>query len=82
MSSKCDQTNDTTKIIDENNYMSMVGALRYAADSTRPDIAFTTSILARHLTNPGPEHYEAFRHCYQYLKGTMDHWLVLGGRGE
>lgn len=44
-------------------YMNMVGALRYAADCTRPDITFVTSLLARFLTNPGKEHYDAVATC-------------------
>ena len=48
-------------------------------DSTRPDIAYCTGQLARHLNNPGKEHYAAAKHCYLYLKGTCDHWLTLGG---
>jgi hypothetical protein len=61
------------------SYMNMVGALRYAADSTRPDIAYVTGQLARHLQKYTLEHYNAAKHCFQYLKGTSDYWLVLGG---
>lgn len=59
--------------------MALVGALRYAADSTRPDIAYCTGQLARYLNNPSHQHYEAAKHCFQYLKGTSDYWLTLGG---
>ena len=68
---------------DENKklpYMNMVGALRYAADCTRPDISFTCAILARFLQNPSKEHYDAVRICYGYLKRTKDYWLTLGGK--
>ena len=63
-------------------YMNMIGALRYAADATRPDICFTVSYLARFLSNPGSKHVEAVHHCFQYLKGTADYWLELGGKQE
>ena len=49
--------------------MNMIGALHYAADSTRPDICFTVSYLARFLSNPGSKHIQAVHHCFQYLKG-------------
>ena len=62
-------------------YMNMVGALRYVANCTGPDIAFTTSMLARFLANPGIKHTDAVQHCFQYLKGTSDYWLELGGSG-
>lgn len=39
-----------------NLYQRKIGSLLYAAVTTRPDIAFSTSRLARFLTNPGPEH--------------------------
>ena len=57
----------------------MVGALRYAADCTRPDISFVTSLLARYLQNPSNEHYQTVTQCFGYLKKTKDYWLTLGG---
>lgn len=60
-------------------YMALVGALRYAADSTRPDIAYCTGQLARYLLTPSRQHFEAAKHCFQYLKATSDYWLTLGG---
>ena len=44
---------------DINKYQCKIGSLLYAAVTTRPDIAFATSRLARFLTNPGPEHQAA-----------------------
>lgn len=63
-------------------YMNMVGALQYAADCTRLDILFATSMIARFLTNPGIEHYNAVKHCFKYLKTTKEKWLVLGGTNQ
>ena len=74
------QSADEQKFMQNIPYMALVGALRYAADSTRPDIAYCTGQLARYLNNPGRDHYEAAKHCFQYLKGTAEHWLTLGGR--
>ena len=37
-------------------YMNMVGALRYIADYTRPDISYVTSQLARYLNNYKTKH--------------------------
>ena len=41
---------------DINKYQRKIGSLLYAAVTTRPDIAFATSRLARFLTNPRPKH--------------------------
>jgi hypothetical protein len=72
-------TSEEVKQMEKIPYMNMVSALRYAADSTRPDIAYVTGQLARHLQKYTLEHYNAAKHCFQYLKGTSNYWLVLGG---
>ena len=46
-----------------NLYQRKIGSLLYAAVSTRPDIAFATSRLARFLINPGPKHHLGYRSC-------------------
>jgi hypothetical protein len=46
--------------------------LLHAARSTRPDIAFITGQLSRHLEAPQPQHYKAIVRVLRYLKGTMD----------
>ncbi|THH21687.1 hypothetical protein EUX98_g8303 [Antrodiella citrinella] len=52
-------------------YINAVGALMYLATSTRPDIAFTVSTLARFNCNPGMIHWSAVKHLFRYLKGTL-----------
>ena len=37
--------------------MNMISLLQYAADCTRPDIAYTTGQLAKYLNNLDIEHY-------------------------
>jgi hypothetical protein len=64
------------------HYMSLVGGLRYIANSTRPDIAYCTGQLAWYLADPGVEHFAAAKQCYLYLKGTCNHWLVLGNQAN
>ena len=63
-------------------YMNMVGALRYAADCTRPDISYVTSQLARYLNNYKTKHLQAVEHVYRYLKGSADKWLILGNNAD
>ena len=53
-------------------YINAVGALMYLATSTRPDIAYTVSQLARFNSSPGKAHWQAVKHLFRYLKGTSD----------
>ena len=60
-------------------YLSAVGSLQYLATMTRPDIAYTVSLLGRFSSNPGPEHWAAVKHLLRYLKGTVDLKLTYSG---
>ena len=53
-------------------YLSAVGSLMYLAMCTRPDIAYTVSVLSRFGTNPGVQHWKAVKHLFRYLRGTVD----------
>ena len=75
-------THDQQEYMDRIPYMNMIGALRYAADSTRPDISYVTGQLAHHLQTYNSDHYLAAKHVFQSLKGSSDVWLVLGGHGN
>jgi hypothetical protein len=39
---------------------------------TRPDIAFATSMLARHSQSPTIRHWNGVKHLLRYLRGTAD----------
>ncbi|CAI7840320.1 unnamed protein product, partial [Closterium sp. NIES-53] len=63
-------------------YPELVGCLMYLMTSTRPDIAYPLSILARYVA-PGrhrPEHMAAAKRVLRYLCSTSGMGLVLGGR--
>ncbi|KAL7278123.1 hypothetical protein ACG7TL_008094 [Trametes sanguinea] len=63
-------------------YAQLVGSLMYAAISTRPDISFATSTLARFMSDPATIHWEAAKRVLRYLKGTRNHVLTLGLTSE
>ncbi|CAI7905189.1 unnamed protein product [Closterium sp. NIES-54] len=48
----------------------MVGALNYAANHTRPDIAFATSRLASVVSRPSHEQLEAAKRLVRYVNAT------------
>ena len=62
-----------------NKFQRKIGSLLFAAVTTRPDIAFATSRLARFLSNPGSEHDEAADRILLYLLDTKWRALQLGG---
>ena len=56
-------------------YRSLVGGLRYLADMTQPDIAFTVGELRCFSQNPGEVNWIAAKRVLRYLKGTK-HWKI------
>lgn len=59
-------------------YMQLLGSLLYIANSTRPDILYAVSELARYANDPGREHWTAFKRVLRYLKGTKHLGLTYG----
>ncbi|CAI7794315.1 unnamed protein product [Closterium sp. NIES-53] len=55
---------------DRKLFHSMVGALNYAANHTRPDIAFATSRLASVVSCPSHEQLEAAKRLVRYVSAT------------
>ena len=53
-------------------YLSLIGALMYLANSTRPDIAFAVNLLARHSAAPTKCHWTRAKQILRYLNGTKD----------
>ena len=63
-------------------YQRKVGSLLYVGVTTRPDVAFAVSRLARFLTNPGPLHQKAADRVIAYLFHTRELALHFGRRGH
>jgi hypothetical protein len=54
------------------NYRSAVGKVNYLAQTTRPDIMYTTHQIAKYLSDPRQSHGEAILYLVCYLKKTCD----------
>jgi hypothetical protein len=54
------------------NYKSAVGKLNYLAQTTGPDIMYTTHQIAMYLSDPRQSHGEAILYLVCYLKKTRD----------
>ena len=53
---------------DRDSYQRLVGRLIYLSH-TRPDIAFSVSMVSQFMHVPGPEHFEAVYRILRYLRG-------------
>ena len=60
------------------HYGSLVGALLYAALSTRPDIAYASGVMARVVSNPSYADWLAAKRVLRYVKGTASMGLTYG----
>jgi hypothetical protein len=74
---QCPKTAEEKEEMRSVPYISAIGSIIYLAISTRPDISFAVGRLARYNANPGPAHWQAVKHLFRYLKGTMDYKLSL-----
>lgn len=63
-------------------YQRKTGSLLYAAITTRPDIAFAVSRLARFNQNPSGEHQQAADRVIQFLYHTRSRAICYGGDME
>jgi Reverse transcriptase (RNA-dependent DNA polymerase) len=60
-------------------YMSGVGKVNFLAVSSRPDISFCVSELAKAFAKPCRLHEIALKHLFRYLKYTRDYNICYGG---
>ena len=56
---------------DQKQYQSIVGSIMYLAIGTRPDLAFTCSILGQYSSRPNQEHHTAAKHALRYIAGSQ-----------
>jgi hypothetical protein len=61
------------------SYQSIVGLLMYTILSTRPDIAFSVSIISRYTSNPDDSYFKVVKDIYRYLRGTTNYELCFQG---
>jgi hypothetical protein len=59
-------------------YRSLVGAMLYAANVTRVDIAYAIGLLCRYSNQPCVHHLQAARRVLKYLEGTANYCLIFG----
>jgi hypothetical protein len=67
-----DTTDATVPFANIQLYQQIVGSLIYLSNKTRPDIAFSVGILARHMSNPTKHDYDLSKRVMRYLNGTRE----------
>jgi inorganic pyrophosphatase len=61
----------------EFSYLSVIGALMYLTNNTRPDIVFAVNLLTRHSTSPTIHHWNRIKNTLWYLQNKTDLGLFL-----
>jgi Reverse transcriptase (RNA-dependent DNA polymerase)/gag-polypeptide of LTR copia-type/Integrase core domain/GAG-pre-integrase domain len=59
-------------------YREVIGSLMYLSVCTRPDISQSVGALARYMSAPEKEHWDAAKAVLRYVKGTTSHGVVFG----
>ena len=68
-SSQSPQTKDERKLMQIVPYSSVVDSLMYSIVCSRPDLAYTVSMVSRFMADPGKQHFEVLKWVLRYLKG-------------
>ena len=63
-------------------YREAIGALLYLSLCTRPDIAYSVNLLSQYVSKPKLKHWQGVKRILRYLKGTINHKLILGGEAS
>ena len=62
-------------------YRRLVGKLNYLTN-TRPDIAFSVSVISQFLQSPCDSHWDAMIRILRYIKGTPGQGVLYENRGQ
>ncbi|XP_052172245.1 secreted RxLR effector protein 161-like [Diospyros lotus] len=53
-------------------YANAIGTVMYSMISTRPDLAYSISLLSRYVSNSGKSHWDALKYMLRYINGSID----------
>jgi len=59
-------------------YANAVGSLMYAMVCTRPDLAYSVSLVSKFMENLGKTHQQALKWILRYIKGSIGKSLIYG----
>ena len=58
-------------------YQEHIGSLLFLANVSRPDISYSVNFLSRYNSNPGNAHWVDAKRVIRYLKGTINHKMLI-----
>lgn len=67
---------------ERHRYPTAIGCLLHLANTTRPDLSASVSILAQHSSNPAERHWEQVKGVLRYLKQTSKTGLLYRAGGH
>ena len=73
-----DELDSTTK----SAYAELIGSLMYLSTCTRPDLSQAVGALARYMSAPTSQHWQAAKGVLRYLRGTTDMGITFGGNNN
>ena len=68
---------DKASVEDQKMFSSLMGSLLYIANTFRPDISYSVSVLSQFTSNPSNDHIRAVKRILRYLNGTRDYGLIF-----
>ena len=63
-------------------YLSVIGALMYLANCTRPNIAFSVNLLVRYSSATTRRHWNGIKHILRYLNGITNMGLFYSNKSK
>jgi len=70
------KTNEEHTFMRSVDYGGALGSLQYLSYTTHPNIAYSVGQLASFTSSPGVAHWNAVKHLFCYIKGTMDYGIT------
>lgn len=70
------RSTDELDVARQKLYQSIVGSLNFLAIVSRPDLAYTVSLLGSYSSNPSDLHLKIAMQVLRYLQHTIDHRLT------
>ena len=63
-------------------YANAIGTVMYSMISTRPNLAYSISLLSKYMSNPGKLHWDVLKYMLRYINGSVDIGLCYKKRSD